>query len=319
MTETKYIRSCSIWRSLEVLGDKPTLLLIESYWMGARRFSEFQAQTGLLKTVISDRLQKLIKAGCLVKVPYSDRPRRYEYKGTAKFLDLYQTALSMLYWERKWNARSSGIDLKLVHKTCGRLTEPKPVCPGGFEDIDPRQVDWREGPGVGMMPATYSRRRRQSAAAADTSTPLFDEIAEIIGDRWSALIIRSIFTGINRFQDIQEDSGAATNILSDRLGELAARGILKKTRSSQKHGRRHYQFTEKGRDIYPIIIALRDWGDKYYPAPDGPPLLLNHRDCGQDLYVEIACPECGEAIRVGDIEIDKSFGASARSVKPLAS
>ena len=96
----KYIRTCSIWRALEVIGDKPTLLIMESYWMGSRRFADFQAQTGLLKTVISNRLQKLIDAGCMEKVLYSQRPRRFEYRATEKFLDIYPTALCMLHWER---------------------------------------------------------------------------------------------------------------------------------------------------------------------------------------------------------------------------
>lgn len=297
MPQIKYIRTCSICRALDVIGDKPTLLLVESYWLGTRRFSAFQKQTGLLKTVVSDRLKRLIDAGCLKKTLYSESPKRYEYRGTDKFYDLYPVALSMLHWEQVWGAKNGKIRVSLVHKACGKTTNPHTVCEDCRSVVDPRDVDWREGPGVGLMPANYHRRRRETRKPQESSTPLFDEIVRIIGDRWSALIIRSIFTNLNSYQDICDDTGMATNILAERLQILAKKGIIKKNRSV-------YKLTPKGLAIYPILLALMEWGDKYYATEEGPPLYLTHKTCDNTLKGQIACSECGEGITMQDIEFE---------------
>ena len=116
-TKKKLIRSCSIWRALELFGDKPTLLILESYWLGDRRFGDFQRRSGLLKTVVSNRLQKLVSDGCFRKVEYQRSPKRFEYHGTEKLRAIYPIALTMLFWERKWNRRKNKLNIELVHET----------------------------------------------------------------------------------------------------------------------------------------------------------------------------------------------------------
>ncbi len=297
MAPIKHIRTCSIWRALDVLGDKPTLLLLESYWLGSRRFSAFQKQTGLLKPVISNRLNKLITAGCFKKVLYSERPKRYEYKGTEKLLDLYPVALSMLHWEQKWGQLEEKYKISLIHKTCGQVTQPRPACKNCRSDIDARDVSWSEGPGVGTMPALYSRRRRKVTSTPEQHTPLFEDIADIIGDRWATLIIRSVFTNLNSFQDICDDTAIATNILSERLEYLCGINILEKKQSL-------YKLTSKGRDIYPILISLMEWGNKWYGSSEGPPLLLTHKLCQAPLANQIICSECDHDISFNEIEFE---------------
>jgi len=315
MTATVHmIRTCSIWRTLEIIGDLPTLLLMESYWLGARRFDEFCNDTGLLKTVVSDRLKKLIDNECMTKVAYSKRPARYEYKATKQFLEFYPTALAMLYWERKWGLRSGKIMVRLRHRKCGAATRPRPVCKCCREEIDACDVSWKEGPGVGLMKADYSRRRRPSGAGAGVSTPLLDEIAQIIGDRWSTLILRSIFTGLNTFQEILEDTAISTNILSERLVDLCRDSVLKRVGDEADARRAHYRLTNKGRDIYPIILSLLEWGDKWRPSPKGPPLLLTHKSCGKPLELEMACQACGEDVKARDVAFEFAKTPTRRRV-----
>ena len=290
------IRTCSIWRALEIFGDAPTLLVVQSYWLGARRFDDFCRSTGLLKTVVSGRLKKLVGNNCLVKVAYSERPSRFEYKATEELLDLFPTALAMLHWERRWGNKAGKIEVRTSHSTCGRTTEPHPVCKCCREEIDARDVSWKPGPGIGHMPATYGRRRRRTSQAMGETTKLLDDIVRIVGDRWSSLILRSVFTGINQFQEILDDTAISTNILSDRLAELCDGGILYKVEDPDDMRRANYRLTDKGRDIYPILIALMQWGDKWRPAPEGPPLLLTHTICGKPLEVVLACSSCNEKV-----------------------
>lgn len=287
----KLIRTCSIWRALEIVGDTPTLLILESYWLGARRFDELCQQTGLLKTVVSGRLKRLIKNECLVKVAYCEKPRRFKYMATEQFLDLFPLALAMLHWERQWSQKPGKLSVTLTHSACGNVTEPVPVCKSCRAEVSPRDVCWEVGPGVGQMEATYSRRRRQTAEP-DGSTKLMDEVIRVIGDRWATLILRSLFTGINQFQEILEDTAIATNILSSRLSELIEDGILYAAEVPGDSRRIKYKLTEKGIGIYPILLTLLQWGDKWLPAPEGPPLLLTHRLCGKPIRIEMACSAC---------------------------
>ncbi|MGI9247564.1 MAG: winged helix-turn-helix transcriptional regulator, partial [Woeseiaceae bacterium] len=215
--KAQLIRTCSIWRALEILGDVPTLLIMQSYWLGARRFDDFCRSTGLLKTVVSGRLKKLVRDNCLVKVVYTEKPRRFEYKATTVFLGFFPTALAMLRWERKWGKKSGKINIHVKHLTCDEKTAPHPVCASCRREVDARDVSWEPGPGIGHMPATYSRRRRQTTQSTGETTELLDDIIRVIGDRWSSLIVRSIFTGINQFQEILDDTAISTNILTDRL------------------------------------------------------------------------------------------------------
>lgn len=308
MKEVKQIRTCSIWRALEIIGDVPTLLILESYWLGVRRFNGFHEHTGLLKTVISDRLNKLVKADCLRKELYSLKPKRYEYKSTEKFSGLYKTALAMLYWEQKWGDNENKISVELIHKACGKPTQPIPVCNACCLEVDARDVTWEEGPGVGAMPLNYSRRRRSSLSSA-TPTKLFDMISHIIGDRSATLIIRALFTGINRFKDIQIDSGLATNVLTDRLRELQADAVIYRHENADKPRLGTYKLTEKGRDIYPILLMIMEWGDIWYASPEGPPLLIFHKLCQGELIPEIACSACNSIIKLGDLDFKLDDGS----------
>lgn len=306
MTDQKFIRTCSIWRALEVVGDTSILLILEASWIGARRFDEFRERTGLLQALLSDRLKRLLAAGILRKVPYSTAPPRFEYRLTEKGQDLYWTALMMRRWERKWAPSEGKLDIVLRHKTCGQPFEATPTCLACGEEIGARDVDWTEGPGVGWMAARYSRRRQQRAAAAERASPtaLMDEVAQITGDRWASLVLRSIFTGLRKFDEIRRDTAMATNILSERLSWLAGKGVIRAEEYSTTPRRYEYRLTEKGIDYYPILLMLLQWGDKYYVSPEGPPLLLRHRKHQHDLEPAVTCSCCKAVIRPQDVAFE---------------
>ena len=303
-SKTKLIRTCSIWRALELLGDKPTLLILEAYWFGSRRFAEFCSNTGLLKTVVSNRLQKLIAAECLVKERYSQSPIRYEYRSTEKLRTIYPIALSMLDWERKWSDDQNKLHVDLIHNNCGKVTAPRAVCQSCRQTIDARDVEWQEGPGIGQMQALYSRRRKsKSTPQTQAQTVLFDVLAGIIGDRWSMLIIRALFTGHSEFNEIHSDTQIATNILSERLSFLMEQNILRKDLSKGEQ-RPSYKLTTRGLDIYPILLTLMAWGDQWFADENGPPVLLKHRSCNHPLILEIACNVCDGEVSYSNIKFE---------------
>lgn len=315
MIPPKFIRTCSIWRALEVVGDTSVLLILEASWIGARRFDEFRVRTGLLQTLLSDRLKRLLAADVLARAPYSVAPPRFEYRMTRKGLDLYWPALMMLRWERRWGAPDGKLRLQLKHRTCGQIFEPVPTCLRCGDEISARDVDWTEGPGVGWMAARYSRRRQQRHATEGGSSLMVD-VAQITGDRWASLVLRSIFTGLRRFDEIHRDTAMATNILSERLSWLTARGVI---RAHDLGGRRsEYRLTEKGIDYYPILLMLLQWGDKYYVSPEGPPLLLRHKADGHDLEAAVTCSCCSQPVEAHDVtfEVIEAVGSDVLAPAP---
>jgi len=312
----KLIRTCSIWRALEVLGDTATLLILESLWLGADRFDQIRERTGLLKALLSDRLKRLIAAEVVKKVPVEGTTNRFRYRLAPKGLDLYWAALMMMRWDRRWASGEGKIDLVLRHETCGKTFEPEPSCADCGDLVSARDIAWEQGPGVGWMQPTYSRRRqtRSLAAGRSAETALLDEAAQVTGDRWIGLILRSIFTGLRRFDEIREDTAIATNVLSERLGWLAARGIVRPRPYSEAPVRYEYLLTEKGIDYYPILLMLLQWGDAHYVSPEGPPLLLRHKADGHPLKPVVTCSECGGEIDFRDVTFEvRAARKTARS------
>src|SRR5215207_10126911 len=98
---------------------------------------------------------------------------------------------------------------------------------------------------------------------------------DVVGERWTLLILRDAFNGVRRFEDFQQSLGIARNILTDRLQTLAAQGVLERRRYQEHPERFEYRLTDKGRDLFPVLVALLHWGDAWY-APDGPPRVLLH-------------------------------------------
>jgi DNA-binding HxlR family transcriptional regulator len=119
---------------------------------------------------------------------------------------------------------------------------------------------------------------------------------EVIGDRWTMLVIRDAFAGVRRFEDFQRRLGCARNVLSDRLTRLVDDGLLEKRRYQDRPERYEYRLTQKGIDLWPVVVSLMKWGDRHEPNPDGPPMIVRHRGGGGDLDDHFICTRCGEPV-----------------------
>ncbi|HUC25501.1 MAG TPA: helix-turn-helix domain-containing protein [Streptosporangiaceae bacterium] len=115
----------------------------------------------------------------------------------------------------------------------------------------------------------------------------------VVGEKWMFLVLREAFNGVRRFDDMQRRTGAPRQVLSSRLSRLVAEGILRKTpyQEAGQRPRHEYRLTEKGIELYPVIVALLAWGDKYAAAPGGPAVELTHRDCGAPVSLQLACSQ----------------------------
>ena len=123
---------------------------------------------------------------------------------------------------------------------------------------------------------------------------------EVIGERWSLLIIRDVMTGNRRFSVIQANLGIARNVLSARLQRLLDEDILERRAYQESPPRYEYFLTEKGLDLWPSLIALLGWGDRHTEYPDGPPMLVFHKECGGSVSDRGVCEGCGETLTARD-------------------
>jgi DNA-binding HxlR family transcriptional regulator len=131
----------------------------------------------------------------------------------------------------------------------------------------------------------------------DTANCSIGAAVGIIGERSTFLVLRETFNGVRRFADIQRRTAMPRQVLSDRLARLVDEGLLRKEpyQDSGQRRRDEYRLTEKGLDLYPVLVALMAWGDKYAVSPEGPQVLLRHRDCGEPVQLQLAC-EAGHVL-----------------------
>lgn len=148
--------------------------------------------------------------------------------------------------------------------------------------------------------------RRPWVLDYDTANCTIGAAVAIIGERSTFLVLREVFNGVRRFDDLQRRTGSPRQVLSDRLARLVREGLLRKVpyRESGQRSRSEYRLTDKGLDLYPVLVALMQWGDRHASGPDGPQALLTHRDCGAPVRLQLSC-------QVGHVL------ASAREVTPL--
>ncbi|MDT5069615.1 MAG: hypothetical protein QOK02_5770 [Mycobacterium sp.] len=133
----------------------------------------------------------------------------------------------------------------------------------------------------------------------------------MVGERWTPLILRDLFVGMSRFEDIRRDLGIASNVLAARLDRLERDGIVDRHQYQTAPVRHEYRLTEKGRDLYPVIATLTAWGDKWMAAGNGPPALIVHTECGQPTAAVTVCAECG-----GELNADTAVAAPGPGARP---
>ncbi|HEX8854819.1 MAG TPA: helix-turn-helix domain-containing protein [Thermoleophilaceae bacterium] len=135
---------------------------------------------------------------------------------------------------------------------------------------------------------------------------------EVIGERWTMLILRDCFVGVRRFDDFQRSLGIARNVLSTRLQRLVDAGILEKRAYEERPVRYEYRLTAKGKDLWPVLMTLSQWGDRY-ESEAGAPWVFEHRGCGGQVDAHLCCDRCGEPLDPRKLE--RKPGPGYESIK----
>ena len=134
----------------------------------------------------------------------------------------------------------------------------------------------------------------------------------VVGDRWTLLVLRDAFLGVRRFEDFRA-VGLTRHRLADRLKKLVAAGVLERVRYQERPPRFEYRLSDKGRDLYPVIVSLVRWGDRWMAGEAGPPVELIHRGCGHVIMPVLACPYCAEPVTARDMRAQAGPALRARA------
>ncbi|HEY0941968.1 MAG TPA: helix-turn-helix domain-containing protein [Steroidobacter sp.] len=313
---SRIIATGSVSRALGIIGDRWTLLILRDVFQGAHRFEELRALTGAARSTLTSRLNGLVDAGILKRVRYSDAPPRYEYWLSDQGLDLYGATLLIWRWEHIWAPADSGIPRYLRHKACGHGMKPLLSCSACGKEVTLDSTRYE------IVKATEKRVsaprplfRRLSSVTSEShrgSNSAFVHVTDIMGDRWTPLVLSAAFYGLHRFDDIQSALEIATNILTHRLNYLVDHGIFERSLYSQHPPRYEYKLTKKGRDLYPTALSLMQWGDRWLAPASGANLRIFHKDCGAELVACVTCDYCHAAIGPHDV----TFPPAARAQGP---
>jgi DNA-binding HxlR family transcriptional regulator len=163
--------ACSMARTVSVIGDRWTLLILRDCFLRVRRFEEFQARLGVTRPILARRLRKLVDDFVLTKVAYQQRPLRYEYRLTQKGLDLYPIVMAIVHWGDVHMSGKKGRPLLHQHLSCGKTFDPVLSCSECGEPVDPKRVHVHRGPGADSsrhlpadLPTAASKRSRPASA-----------------------------------------------------------------------------------------------------------------------------------------------------------
>jgi DNA-binding HxlR family transcriptional regulator len=308
-------RASSINRALDQIGDKWCLLIIQEVFWGINSFNEMMAAMGVSRGVLSNRLQWLQDVGCLRREAGGTGGRRPRYHLTAKSVELYDSAMMAVAWEREWYRNPELDRVELVHVACGKPFVAQVRCAACDGVVRSEEVNFAPGPGATRDLREKKVRRRSSIAVSEVPSEraLYLNLINIVGDRWTSNIIALAYHGLNRFDQFHQELPVATNILSDRLKLLVEQGIFEQAPYQQRPRRYQYDLTEKGRALFPWFLTLLQWGDKWCdPEGRGKPMELTHTSCGAALQAQVRCSECQQVLRAHDVQ----FAVNGETIGP---
>ncbi|HUH70970.1 MAG TPA: helix-turn-helix domain-containing protein [Mycobacterium sp.] len=156
------------------------------------------------------------------------------------------------------------------------------------------------------MIAVFADRQNYSAENCSVKRAL-----DVVGEKWTLLVLREAFYGARRFEQFQARVGCARNLLSERLNTLIKAGVMRRVpyREPGQRERHEYRLTQKGLDLLPAVIALMQWGDRWEADPDGPPVEITHRDCGHPVELVLRCTHDHAPLTAHDTEPRPGPGA----------
>lgn len=309
--------SCSVRRTVNIIGDGWSFMILRECYFGVRRFQDFQDILSIPRGTLTARLNTLVAENILKKTTSDPTKKRLEYRLTKQGIDLYKVMIALMSYGDKWIEASPKQPLKLKHKTCNHESHPFVGCPHCRQEITASEVNYRNGPGFGYEPAYPGPKLRKSADPLLIEKRRPSSVARAlrtIGDQWGFMVLREAFFKVRRFDQIQTKLGISPNTLANRLNHFLNEGMFQKVQYQSNPDRFEYRLTPKGRAIFSSFMAMLAWGDKWL-SKDGSPIILSHQKCGHDFTPLVMCDFCKNEIHAKDMHYDTVYTDPKESVK----
>lgn len=293
-------RTNSLSRALEVISDPWSWLVIKEAFLGTTRFQDFQEHLQIPRQTLIARLTRLADEEIFYKSPVYNRRLLFEYRLSAKGFDIYPVVLAVWRWHRIWHLDPEILPENLYHTVCNQPMVPNLVCTGCREEpvigsIEAKNLSEDKAE---LQPATTRRVRIANALAAFGDAHL---ATLVLGDAWNMLILDAATRNVTQFHELQKYLGISSNVLSVRLKPLVHLGLLSISLNEKDRRIKHYELTKKGQDIYPIILTLTSWGDRWLNGSNGPSQVFIHSPCGTYASYEMVCGTCNQRLFVDEI------------------
>lgn len=276
------IQNNPVSHAMDVVGEAWTMLILREAFRGARRFDDWLERLAIARSVLARRLKTLTEAGLLTRRQYQARPDRFEYVLTAMGRDLYGVAIMLILWEQDWSPRAEPARaIRLTARDGSGPVEPIMAGENPKAAIRPGDVVPRPGPVPGQAPALKEMRRRKVQPAMRASGKPIELGIELFGDYWTNLVLAACFYRIRRYDDFLRNLDVSTSVLADRLESLVSHGILTRKRYQTRPDRFEYVLTERGRALYPTVLAFFAWGARWMCEPGKLPVELISQASGK--------------------------------------
>ena len=293
-----------IAHALAVIGDRWTLGILGELFTGWRRFEGLRRQLGISRATLTRRLDALVRNGVVVRRLYSSS--RYEYGLSDKGDAMCPFMLLAWRWEQVWvNAETRGATPEqLFHADCNQPLLPVATCAHCHQPVKSGDLALSEAMlqspifHSDIRPTVQTRRMGGSRVAGEEDIHL-QRVAELIGDRWTLLILMTVFFGTGRYEGFTQQLGISSNRLASRLNRLVEIGILVRYDYQLNPPRSEYAATVKGKALYPVIMSLRQWAEDWGEGPTPAPLV--HRKCGRAAALDVGCAHCHSDVHRQDI------------------
>jgi len=276
-------------RTLDIVSDAWAFLIIREAFFGTRTFEAFRSALDIPRATLTDRLRKLTRLQIFrqaaARVGQRQRVPAHQ-NGLRPLSELHR----LMQFGDRWLAVGKRAPLVLVHGPCGCESHPIVACSECSSELEARGVQYRDGPGAGRRPAKPGRNTRRASDGSRFTLGRPSSVSralQIIGDKWSFMVVREGFFGNRRYDRIQSELGIAPNILTDRLSRLVAQGVFTAASTSMPRALRIYPDRHGARSLRALCHDA-GVGDRWLSKAK-PPLLLRHTKCGHDFHASVIC------------------------------
>lgn len=293
--------------TLGILGDEWNLWILRYALQGDRRYRDWIERGEISNAVLTARLTRLTDSELLERVQYQTRPARHEYRLTARGHGVWPVLLTMWAWEQQWAPDHRGQLPARRHTVCAARFTPVLVCGHCDRPVGAPDVEAQLGPSgqwSRSVPAATGRRRSGRARSPE----ILPHTMELLGDRWSAALLGAAFLGATRYGQFAERMGAPPAVVAGRLRRFTELGVLEELPNPARPAWVTYHLTDKGRAFFPVVACMIDWGLRWFRAPEGPAIVLCHRECDHTFTPVLTCSHCGERLRASTVSIEPSGG-----------